>query len=214
MNKLTYTNFADLKADFDKGVVFNVIDRGVTHKVVRIVIETEGVAKIFVKGDPCSYGGFNPDGTNRVNADKFRLVTATVVPAPSPAKFSATVAFQKSFLDRFAAGEEFHNAQTRETVVDVKFERGHNRLTVTLADETGKRRTTPRYNVDGTHKFQSNRNLKAGRLPPKEVDVNVTIYKHAFNGSLFVIRQGEVIPNIRGISNATKVGETVIREKQ
>lgn len=205
MNKLTYTNFADLKADFNKGVAFNVTANGVTLKVVKIVVHSALTADIHVAGMSNHYGCFKPDGSNSLDLTLRLVKAASSVPVPVATK---------SFLERFIAGEEFHTEHTRETVVDVKFERGLNRLTITLADETGKRRETPRYNVDGTHKFRSERNLKAGRLPPKEVDVKVTVYKHAYNGTLFVIREGEVIPNIRGISNATKVGETVIREKQ
>jgi hypothetical protein len=143
------------------------------------------------------------------------------IPAPHPyAPFPATqtTPAKRSVLEAYFAGEQLHTLHTREYVVGVKHERNANRLIVTLRDENGKERDTPRYNLDGTHKFQPVRNLVVGKLPPKppvyeDKQVNVTIYKHAFDETLFVIRDGEVLPNIRGISNATKVGSTVIVEK-
>ncbi|OXJ32652.1 hypothetical protein CFB82_19905 [Burkholderia sp. HI2714] len=219
--KLPYTDFHQMKAALEAGTVFRIKDGGRDRRVTRIEPLPSGkVANVYYEGSTSSYGCFTPDGANRACvafiyvesqapslADqlKAKLTTATVNVAAVPAK---------PFLERFIAGTEFHTPHTREVVVGVAFVRGHNRLDVTLRDEAGKERVTPRYNTDGTHKFRSERNLVEGKLPPKMVERKVAIYRHAFNGSLFVIREGEVLPSIRGISNATKVGETTITEKE
>lgn len=211
MTKLTYTSFAALEADFKAGAKFVVVDKWYPEssprnrrEVMAIELLNSNKARVRVQGS-VGYGAFNPDGTNRVGAE-FQLLKVADAPVP--------VALAKTFIEQFIGGSEFHTPHTRETVVDVKFVRGHNCMDVTLRDEAGKERVTPRYNLDGTHKFRPERNLVAGKLPPKMIERKVTIYRHAYNGSLFVIREGEVIPSIRGISNATKVGETTITEQQ
>lgn len=115
------------------------------------------------------------------------------------------------FLQRYFAGVAFHNPKTREVVhsVDVS----GTQMVVTLRNpDTGTLRTTPRYNLNGTHKFRAERNLVEGKPPKAPAKKRVKIYKHATNGTLFVIREGEVLPNIKGISNATVVGSTTITE--
>jgi hypothetical protein len=115
------------------------------------------------------------------------------------------------FLQRYFAGVTFHNPKTREIVHNVDV--SGTQMVVTLRNpETGALRTTPRYNLNGTHKFQADRNLVEGNPPKAPKKVRVKVYKNAINGHLFVIREGEVLPNIRGISNATVVGSTTITE--
>ncbi|AOK28861.1 MULTISPECIES: hypothetical protein [Burkholderia] len=221
--KLAYTDFHQMKAALEAGTVLRIKDGAKNHRVTHIVPLGSGkTSSVYYDDNGRHYGYFNPDGSNDASdafiyvesmapslADqlKGKLTAATV-------NVAAVAAPVMPFLERFIAGTAFHTPHTREVVVGVAFERGHNRLNVTLRDENGKERVTPRYNLDGTHKFRPERNLVAGKLPPKLVERKVFIYRHAYNGSLFVIRDGEVIPNIRGISNATKVGETTIREPQ
>ncbi|HDR9130837.1 TPA: hypothetical protein QDA91_001934 [Burkholderia vietnamiensis] len=221
--KLAYTDFHQMKAALEAGAVFRVKDGAANRRVTRIEPSVSGkAANVYCDDRASHYSCFNPDGSNNARgafiyvesraprlADelKAKLTAAT-------ANVAAVAVPAKPFLERFIAGAEFHTPHTREVVVGVAFVRGHNRLDVTLRDEAGKTRVTPRYNLDGTHKFRPERNLVEGKLPPKMVERRVCIYRHAYNGSLFVIREGEVLPSIRGISNATKVGETTIKEQQ
>lgn len=199
--KLPYTDFHQMKAVLEAGTVFRIKDGGRDRRVVRIEPSASGThADLYPDVETTAhYSHFNPNGSNS---------------ACSAFIYVAAPASAKPFLERFIAGAEFHTPHTREVVVGVAFVRGHNRLDVTLRDESGKTRVTPRYNTDGTHKFRPERNLVEGKLPPKMVERKVVIYRHAFNCSLFVIREGEVLPSIRGISNATKVGEATITEKE
>ncbi|MBF3417159.1 hypothetical protein ISF41_12385 [Burkholderia pseudomallei] len=211
---LPFKTYPEVQEAFDAGTQF-VVKRGSGVERVRGITSSNARVTVHLADRAANYGSFRPDGENVDLADAKLVVRGEIkrpvkpaVPMPVPA------APAKTFLEQFIAGSEFHSPHTRETVVDVKFVRGQNRMDVTLRDESGKERVTPRYNLDGTHKFRPERNLVAGKLPPKLVERKVTIYRHAYNGSLFVIREGEVIPSIRGISNATKVGETTIRELQ
>ncbi|KWH50748.1 hypothetical protein [Burkholderia cepacia] len=208
--KLAYLDFNQMQAALAAGTVLRIKDGGRDLRVTRIEPTSEkgARARVYHEGSITGrshYGCFNPDGSNAASDAYIYVVSNGLLTNPASAK---------PFLERFIAGAEFHTPHTREVVVGVAFVRGHNRLDVTLRDESGKERVTPRYNVDGTHKFRPERNLVEGRLPPKMVERKVAIYRHAFNGSLFVIREGEVLPSIRGISNATKVGETTITEKE
>lgn len=198
MNKLNYTSFLDLKADFDAGAKFVVVDCG-RHRHVTAV-EVSGPDTALIRTGSSRFSMFRPDGSHSLSA--YRLIKVLEIPAPAA----------KSFLERFLDGEQFHTPHTREYVTDVQITRGSDSVTVTLSDENGKSRTTPRYHRSGRHLHRPERNLVAGKLPPKLVDVKVAIYKHAYNDSLFCVREGEVLPNIRGLSNALKVGEAVIRE--
>ncbi|KWN75058.1 hypothetical protein WM23_26920 [Burkholderia ubonensis] len=211
---LPFASPQEVQDAFDAGTQF-LVKRITGEKQVQRITASRTALNVFVKGDTGPYACFRSDGSNPalpgaklVVRGEIKRPVKLAAPAPAP------VAPAKAFLEQFVAGSEFHTPHTRETVVDVKFVRGQNRMDVTLRDEAGKERVTPRYNLDGTHKFRPERNLVAGKLPPKLVERKVTIYRHAYNGSLFVIREGEVIPSIRGISNATKVGETTIHEMQ
>ncbi|VBI24306.1 hypothetical protein [Burkholderia pseudomallei] len=208
--KLAYLDFNQMQAALAAGTVLRIKDGDRDLRVTRIEpTNASGMRARVYHEDSITgrahYGCFNPDGSNAASAAYIYVASNGPVTNPVPAK---------AFLERFIAGTEFHTPHTREVVVGVTFVRGHNRMDVTLRDETGKTRVTPRYNTDGTHKFRPERNLVEGKLPPKMVERKVSIYRHAYNGSLFVIREGEVLPSIRGISNATKVGETTITEKQ
>ncbi|WP_156437414.1 MULTISPECIES: hypothetical protein [Burkholderia] len=221
--KLAYTDFHQMKAALEAGTVFRIKDGAENRRVTRIEPSVSGkTANVYYGGLARHYGHFNPNGSNNA-CGAFIYVEPQIASLADELKGKLTAATvniaavsvpAKPFLERFIAGAEFHTPHTCEVVVGVAFVRGHNRLDVTLRDEAGKTRVTPRYNPDGTHKFRPERNLVEGKLPPKMVERKVSIYRHAYNGSLFVIREGEVLPSIRGISNATKVGETTITEKQ
>ncbi|WP_177318232.1 hypothetical protein [Burkholderia ubonensis] len=211
---LPFKTFQEVEDAFAAGTKF-VIKRSAGELDVVRVQATGGALAVYYSDSNSHYGCFQPDGHNNADASAKLVVRGEIkrpvtpaVPSPKP------VVPTKTFLEQFIAGSEFHSPHTRETVIDVKFVRGQGRMDVTLRDETGKERVTPRYNLDGTHKFRPERNLVAGKLPSKMVERKVTIYRHAYNGSLFVIREGEVLPNIRGISNATQVGFTTIKEPQ
>ncbi|WP_157652878.1 hypothetical protein [Burkholderia ubonensis] len=211
---LPFATAQEVQDAFDAGTQFTV-KRGTGEKRVQRIVATCTSLRVYVEEGTEHYACFHSDGSNPalpgaklVVRGEIKRPVKLAAPAPAP------VAPAKAFLEQFVAGSEFHTPHTRETVVDVKFVRGQNRMDVTLRDEAGKERVTSRYNLDGTHKFRPERNLVAGKLPPKLVERKVTIYRHAYNGSLFVIREGEVLPSIRGINNATKVGETTITEQQ
>ncbi|AIO70443.1 hypothetical protein [Burkholderia oklahomensis] len=213
---LPFKTLQEVKEAFDAGTQFVVKHGEKREGRVVLIAPHASWSRVVVEGALGSgYHCFRPNGENAALADAKLVVRGEIKRSVKPAVLAAVPAVPaKTFLEQFIGGSEFHTPHTRETVVDVKFVRGHNRMDVTLRDEAGKERVTPRYNLDGTHKFRPERNLVAGKLPPKMVERKVTIYRHAYNGTLFVIREGEVIPSIRGISNATKVGETTITEQQ
>lgn len=212
METLQYKTFADLKAAFDAGTKFEVDFQGGRQAVTEIFVYGTGHAAVVRTAAGGRYTRFRPDGTNERGTR--RLIVAPEAPraAEKPVVKLYRDPASVPFLDRFMAGEQFHTPHTREIVTDVKIKRGSDFIEVTLTDENGKSRTTPRYLRNGRHRFQPERNLVPGRLPPKLVEVKVTIYRHAYNDSLFCVREGEVLPNINGLSNALKVGEAVIRE--
>lgn len=203
MTKLTYANAAALIADFKAGAKFAVNYYGNTKRVIESIEALPSGKTVRVLMQDGGIFSFKADGSHITPTFPWTLLKTADAPSSVPLN---------PLIERFLGGEEFYTPHTREIVVAVGVHRGHNRLDVTLRDEAGKERTTPRYNKDGTHKHRSERNLVAGKLPPKTKIVKVTIYKHAFNGSLFVIREGEVLPSIRGISNAQIVGETEIAD--
>jgi hypothetical protein len=172
---------------------------------------------------------FNLDGTHdywskQQGVNHTRLVLAgPVIRKDTQAKLQEKLANVTSnsvvpepFLKRVLDGVNFYVPATREVLHSIQYAKG--RLETYLRDEKGVLRLSTNYKHDGTHKWVAARSLVAGALPPlppappKKRKVNVTIYKHAYNGTLFVIREGEVIPNIRGISNATAVGTSTIEE--
>ncbi|AYX32625.1 hypothetical protein EGY16_32880 [Burkholderia pseudomallei] len=211
---LPFTTGQEVQDAFDAGThIF--VKRSSGEKRVQRIIATRTSLSVYVESSTAPYTCFRSNGSNPALPEAKLVVRGEIKRPVKPAEPTPVPAVPaKTFLEQFIAGSEFHTPHTRETVVDVKFVRGQNRMDVTLRDEAGKERVTPRYNLDGTHKFRPERNLVAGKLPPKLVERKVTIYRHAYNGSLFVIREGEVLPSIRGISNATKVGETTISELQ
>ncbi|MNY74228.1 hypothetical protein D3C86_2132070 [compost metagenome] len=79
-------------------------------------------------------------------------------------------------------------------------------------------RCSTNYKMDGSHKHVSARSLivkpEAVKAPAPRTGktVRVAIFKHAYNGTIFVLREGEVLPNVRGVRNATLVGEATIVE--
>ncbi|MDR5879047.1 hypothetical protein [Caballeronia sp. LZ032] len=199
----------------------------------KFVIELDGkqsrVTSLTKQGEDFNVfnGGTSPFSLFRANGTHPFDYKLIMTAAPSPAlaeqlKTKLTAPIEDSviapepFLKRVLAGEHFHVPATREVLHSVEFKTGA--LFVSLIDEQGNQRTSDNYNHEGKHKWVAGRSLVAGPLPkkpePERKQVNVDIYRHAFNGSLFVIREGEVVPNIRGISNATKVGSTVIAEPQ
>lgn len=211
---LPFATAQEVQDAFDAGTQF-VVKRSTGETRVQRIAMLGTSLRVFAVGDAGPYVCFRSDGSNLALPEAKLVVLGEIKRPVKPAEPTPVpAATAKTFLEQFIAGSEFHTPHTRETVVDVKFVRGQNRMDVTLRDEAGKERMTPRYNLDGTHKFRPERNLVAGKLPPKLVERKVTIYRHAYNGSLFVIRDGEVLPSIRGISNAAKVGETTIRELQ
>lgn len=208
MTKLPYSSKTSLIAAFRSGQKFEMVNSAGSRFPVKAVRPTVGKNLISVLTElNAVYHSISLDGSTVIPGLRLEHAMTKSVAAPS-----APVVARPSLIERFIVGTEFYSAHTREVVVAVAYKRGHNLMEVTLRDEAGKERTTPRYNKDGTHKHRAERSLIAGKLPPKKREVKVTIYKHAFNGSLFVIREGEVLPDIRGINNASVVGQSTITE--
>ncbi|WP_197341593.1 hypothetical protein [Ralstonia solanacearum] len=204
MNKLNYSSCADLIAALKEGVKFEVhyMDEQplTTTKAVETVkmFATGPFGGIRVVTESSYWTGFRLSGEHVKRS--WRLVVAQdSAKAPEP------------LLKRFLGGQAFYVPKTGEVLHEVTFKKDE--LIVTLKDpQTGTLRATPRYNHEGKHKYRPERSLVAGTPPKPKKAVKVAIYRHAYNNSLFVIREGEVIPNIRGINNAAQVGETTIHE--
>lgn len=235
MNTLNYTSAVELVTAFNSGVKFEIHYMGAqpvtttkSIEAVKLIVRGGGARGLHVLTESSVWKGFLPSGHHCRNP--WRLVVAQGS-AQSPRKgpditkefrayalgdVRAVEALMKPatpepLLKRFLGGETFHVPKTGEVLHEVSFKKDE--LIVTLKDpKTGALRSTPRYNHEGKHKYRPERSLVAGTPPKPKKPVNIKVYKHAYNGSLFVIREGEVIPNIRGISNASLVGETTINE--
>lgn len=224
MNQLNYSSAADLIAAFNSGVKFEVHYMGVsaltTQKSIEAVklISGGGPNGMRILTDSAVWHGFTPSGQHI--AKPWRLVVSqgsaesvrkVATPPMGKLMYPSLQPQPEPLLKRFLGGETFHVPKTGEVLHEVTFRKDE--LLVTLKDpKTGALRSTPRYNHEGKHKYVADRSLVAGVPPKPKKTVNIKVYKHAYNGSLFVIREGEVIPNIRGINNATLVGETTVQE--
>jgi hypothetical protein len=170
-----------------------------------------GVSKLKVRGEikrkPSGRVEMLPNGGFKVlDAQGTTRVSYNVPETPKA---------EAPLLKRFVLGEDFHCPKTGENLHTVVFTKGV--LRVYLVDAaTGKLRFSTNYKHDGVHKFHADRSLVPGKyvktVAPAPKTIKATIYKHAYNGSLFVIREGEVLPEIRGINNAKVVGTTEIAE--
>lgn len=222
---LPFKTVQEIAEAFTRGAKFVVEEGGSQRKVTSLVKRSAVTIQVYTEGGR-DLIAFRANGDHPLG---FKLIM-TAAPSPTladqlKARMGASVvesakaglkALEETFLKRVLAGEHFHVPATREVFHSVDFRAG--RLDMWLVDEQGDMRRSENYNHEGKHKWVAGRSLVAGPLPkkpaPERKQVNVDIYRHAFNGSLFVIREGEVVPNIRGISNATKVGSTVIAEPQ
>ncbi|MDR5811986.1 hypothetical protein QCE62_00090 [Caballeronia sp. LZ033] len=212
---LPFKTSQEIVEAFTRGAKFVVEHDGAQEKVTSLLKLGADNIRVFVPSR--DFLSFRPNGSHLLG---FKLIM-TAAPSPSlaeqlKAKLMAPTApaTPKPFLQRVLNKESFHVPATREVLHSVDFLPG--RIELWLVNEKGDMRCSTNYNHEGKHKWVAGRSLVPGALPPKpepeRKQVSVDIYRHASNGSLFVIREGEVIPSIRGYNNATKVGSTVIAE--
>lgn len=204
---LPFKTFDEMVDAFEAGTEF-VLNRPTMDErfeVMSLTRTSYGVA-VAAKGQKGLWTEFTVDGYHVVGISQLSVRGEIKRPQPKT---------EAPLLKRFVLGEDFHCPKTGENLFSVVFVKGE--LRVYLKEEaTGKLRFSTNYKHDGVHKFHADRSLVKGKyvkpVPPAPKTVKATIYKHAYNGGLFVIRDGEVLPNIRGISNATVVGTTEIAE--
>ncbi|MEF2249331.1 hypothetical protein RSP795_10345 [Ralstonia solanacearum] len=221
MNSLDFHSHAALIAAFNSGVKFEVHYMG--HQPPTTTKPIEAVKMIAchrgglrVMTESSVWLGFRLSGehtkrTWRLVASQGKAQALAKAQGVDPFAPLNSVKAPEPLLKRFLGGQAFYVPKTGEVLHEVTFKKDE--LIVTLKDpQTGTLRATPRYNHEGKHKYRPERSLVAGTPPKPKKAVKVAIYRHAYNNSLFVIREGEVIPNIRGINNAAQVGETTIHE--
>lgn len=217
---LPFKTFDELVEAFEAGTEFVVergskYVRGVTYKVTSLTRARAGVRVVCADYSAGGWGGFDESGNHYAGVSTLK-VRGEIKRHPLVEKVqAAAVSAEAPLLKRFVLGEDFHCPKTGENLHSVVFVKGV--LRVYMVDAaTGKLCYSTNYKHDGVHKFHADRSLVPGKyvkpVAPAPKTIKATIYKHAYNGSLFVIREGEVLPEIRGINNAKVVGTTEIAE--
>jgi hypothetical protein len=206
-NKLNYDSAAALINAFRQGAKFKIIDTdGRANEVIDISARplspySPNNFGLYVKTERTgTWVSFRPDGTNSVISDRLirdeslGFVERTSVTVGdsvfgwTPGKAAAAMAAPTAapapvpFLKRVLAGEAFHCPATRETLVSVEFRKGT--LTFLLQPEGAtilERRESTNYDHEGKHKWQANRSLVAGPVPPKAPVVKTYTEDDLFN---------------------------------
>ncbi|AMR79425.1 hypothetical protein [Cupriavidus nantongensis] len=156
-----------------------------------------------------------PTAPNPLRVTESGSVTSAPAPAPTPKR---AVDFP-NWLDELAKGTKFYCPATNEDVTGINVSAKGLQVMLTKVGVTG---ATPRhstnYRLNGSHKHVSARSLVvkpepvAAPAPRVGKSSRAAILKNRLNGQLFVVREGEVLPPIRGVRDAALVGETTIVE--
>ncbi|SPA50580.1 hypothetical protein [Cupriavidus taiwanensis] len=154
-------------------------------------------------------------GLNPLRVTESGSVTSAPAPAPAPKR---AVDFP-NWLDELAKGTKFYCPATNEDVTGINVSAKGFQVMLAKVGVTG---ATPRhstnYRLNGSHKHVSARSLVvkpepvAAPAPRVGKSSRAAIFKNRLNGQLFVVREGEVLPPIRGVRDAALVGETTIVE--
>lgn len=152
---------------------------------------------------------------NPLRVSESGSVTSAPAPAPAPKR---AVDFP-NWLDELAKGTKFYCPATNEDVTGITVSAKGLQVMLAKVGVTG---ATPRhstnYRMNGSHKHVYARSLVvkpepvAAPAPRVGKSSRAAIFKNRLNGQLFVVREGEVLPPIRGVRDAALVGETTIVE--
>jgi hypothetical protein len=162
---LNYKNFDDLIAAFKKNNNFtiNTLKNGVyiNSKVTSMNIVQDELAVVcesfFINGAFDTFVGFGLDGVYKNDSDYDCREW----------KLEEVVPVVKSFIDRFTSGEKLVCLKERSYVTQIVFNISN--ICVKLLDENGICCISGDYNIDGTHKVDSELDLTFGSLPEKIV---------------------------------------------